>query len=296
MPDLKVELGSVDIDGVNLAFKKSGTGSPLILIHTHHPYAKYFLTSLPQKTNYQVLTVDIPGYYSEKQKEPVETIDQFIDLLAKLFDYLGFQKVDLSGECLGSVIVLKFAAKYPQKIRKLVVVSLPLRIFDSKIKKTLGPTLSFLKNNKIAGGLAKLLMRWNLWRGITNFLGGYQGLGEVFKQETLLVSKFNFDQKVFFGILSDLLKINPRQLLEKNRSDTLFVIGEKDKMTKRKEIIKFCQTRKNANYALVPKANHALVSKNTKEFNQIVTKFLLSNFHLGGGTDTTPREIGNLKK
>jgi len=276
MPDLKVEQETVNLNGVNLTFKKSGTGFPLILVHTHHPYAKYFLTSIFQKTNYQVLTVDIPGYYSEKQEKAVETIDQFIDLLAKLFDHLGFQKVDLLGECLGSVIVLKFAAKYPQKVRKLVVVSLPWRVFDPKIKKTLGPILSFLKNNKIAGGLAKLFMRWNLWRGITNFLGGYQGFWDIFKQETLLVSKQNFDQKVFFGILFDLLKINPRQLLEKNQCETLFVCGEKDRITKKKEIIKFCQKDKNASYVFIPKANHSLVSKNTEEFNQIVSKFLLS--------------------
>jgi pimeloyl-ACP methyl ester carboxylesterase len=133
-----------------------------------------------------------------------------------------------------------------------------------------------LKNNKIAGKLGKFLIRFNLWRGITNFLGGYQGIWDIFKQETFLVSKQNFDQKVFFGILFDLLKINPRQLLEKNQSQTLFVCGEKDRITRKKEIIKFCQTRKNAHYALIPKANHALVSKNTKEFNKIVTKFLLS--------------------
>jgi len=264
------------IKGINLSFKKSGKGSPLILVHTHHPYAKYFLSHLPKNKNYQVLTVDIPGYYSEKQKKAVETIDQFVNLLAKLFDHLDFQKVDLLGECLGSVVVLKFAAKYPQKVKKIVVVSFPWRVFDVKIKKTLCPILHFLKNNKIAGKLGKFIIRFNLWLGITNFLGGYQGIWDIFKQETLLIGKHNFDERVFFGIILDLLKTNPRQLLEKNKSKTLFVCGEKDRITKKNEIIKFCQKAKNASYALIPKANHALLSKNTKEFNKIVTKFLLS--------------------
>lgn len=275
MKNPTVEKQTFKINGVDLTFKRSGRGFPLVLLHTFHPFAKQILSSLASKKDYQVLTVDIPGYYSPGQPKSVTTINQFITLLDKLFESLSFQKVDLLGECLGSVIALKFATKYPQRVRRLIVVSLPFRIFDPKVKKPLDPVLSLLKNNKIAGGFAKLLLKWNLWRWATGFLGGYQGFWEVFKQETLLVSKFNFDQKVFFGILSDLFKTDINKVLGKLKSGTLFVCGEKDKMTKKKEIVKFCREHQNASYAFIPQASHALVSKNTKEFNQVVCKFLL---------------------
>jgi len=266
---------SVGINGINLSFQISGRGFPLVLIHTDHTYAKYFLSSLSASQNFQVITIDIPGYYSTGQKKAVDTLDKFIDLLDKLFDQLKFKKVDLLGECLGSVIVLKYAAKYPQRVRKLIVVSLPLRVFDRPIKKSFHPMVAFFKNYKIAGSLAKFIIRLNLWRQITDFFGGYQGFWDLFNREAALVSKFNFDQRVFWGVLTDLFETDIKKILQNLKSETLFVAGEKDKVTKKKEIMKLCQQHPNTSCAFIPKANHALVSKNTRQFNQLVTKFLL---------------------
>jgi len=277
MKEQKVEQHSLNINGFEIEYKSSGTGFPLILIHTHHPYAKYFLTSLPAGKKYQVITINIPGYYSTGQKKPVDTLDKFIDLLDQLFTQLKLEKVDLLGECLGSVIALKYAAKYPQRVRKLVVVSLPLRIFDPALKKSLSPLLSLLHKHHLAGSLVKAIIRLNLWRQITDFLGGYRGFWDLFNQEAALVSKFNFDQRVFWGVLTSLLETDIKNILQNLKSATLFVAGEKDKVTKRKEIMKFCREHKNASYAFIPKANHSLVSKNTKEFNKIVTGFLLKS-------------------
>lgn len=271
MPIVKKAL---DIDGYKIEYKSSGNGFPLVLIHTHHPYAKYFLSSLPKNTNYQVITLDIPGYYSAGQKKPVETIDQFINLLDKLFARLEFKRVDLIGECLGSVIVLKYAVKYPKRVRKLILVSLPLRVFGSKVKKTVGPLFFFLRKYRLAGNFAKTLIRFNLWRGITNYFGGYQGFWALFKQETLRVSQWNFDPRVFWGILANLFEIDIEKLVGKIKSKAIFIIGDKDRVTQKKKILKFCQQRKDASCEIIHGANHALVTTHTRRFNQIITKFL----------------------
>lgn len=272
----EVKEQKIVINGVDLTYKIAGNGQPLVLIHTHHPYAKYFLENLPKEAQYQVLTINTPGYYSDKQAKPVETIDQFTNLLSQLFDKLNFKKVDLMGECLGSVIALKFAAHYPQKVRKLVLVSLPLRVFNFEVKKSLGPILASLHKNYLLGRVGKLLILLNIWRSISDFLGGYQGLWDVVQQETLLVSRFNFDQRVFFGVLSDLLKTDIKKVFRQLKSETLLVIGDKDKVTRKKEIEKICREKKNCSWALILKANHALVVKNTSQLHQIVLKFLLN--------------------
>lgn len=272
-----MEKNTLNIDGFELSFKRAGEGFPLVLIHTHHPYAKYFLTAAPKIKNYQVMTIDIPGYYSAGQKNAVDTIDKFIDLLDKVFTQLKFKKVDLLGECLGSVIVLKYAAKYPQRTRKSVVVSLPLRIFDPKIKKTIKPLFTFLRRYSFAGNFAKAFIRFNLWKKLSNYLGGYQGFWEIFKQETLRVSQWDFDPRVFWGILADLLQVDINEFINEIQSQIIFVIGDKDRVTKRKDILKICQKKKNASCAVVPGANHGILVTHTAQFNQIVTEFLLKD-------------------
>lgn len=275
MKDLKVGQYTLNIDGYEIEYKSSGTGFPLILIHTHHPYAKYFLTADPKVKNYQVITIDIPGYYSIGQKKAVDTLDKFIDLLDKVFAELKFKKVDLLGECLGSVVVLKYAAKYPQRTRKSIVISLPLRIFDPKIKKTVKPLFSFLRKHSLAGNSAKVFIRFNLWKKLSDYLGGYHGFWEIFKQETLRVSQWNFDPRVFWGILADLLQININELIKNVQGEILFVVGDKDRITKRKDILKICQKKKNASCIIVPGANHGILVSHTAQFNRVVKGFLL---------------------
>lgn len=270
---MEIKTQSKIIKGIKISFKRSGQGSPFILIHTSHSYGKYF-QKFNQKGKYQILTIDIPGYYSPSQKLAISSIGEFVDILAELFNRLKFKKINLLGECLGSVIVLKFAEKYPNRVKKLIVVSPPLKIFSSKIRKTLKPIFVFFKKYRLAGIFAKFLIRINLWRKITDFLGGYHNFWKIFNRETLLISKYNFDERVFWGVLADLFSIDIEKTLKKIKNRTLFVLGEKDKITKKQAIINLCQKRNNFSYLVIPQANHALVNTHTKEFHQAVENFL----------------------
>lgn len=274
---VQVEKYVLNINGYQVEYQSSGSGFPLVLIHTRHSYAKYFLSSLPEGKSYRVITIDIPGYYSVGGKKPVTTVDQFLDLLEALFIKLNLKEVDLLGECLGAIIVLQFAQKYPRRIRKLIAVSPPLRVFGNKFRKTFGPFFFLLRRSRLAGRTAKAFVRFNLWRGVAAYFGGYRGFWDLFHQETLRVSKINFDPRVFWGILANLFEIDIKNIVGGVKTETLFILGSKDLMTKKKEILKYCKEKKNLNLKIIAGANHALVSSHTKQFNSLVTKFLLES-------------------
>jgi pimeloyl-ACP methyl ester carboxylesterase len=272
-----VEEKTINVQNYPLTFKQSGRGFPLILTHTSHAYAKYFLSNLPKGKNNQVLTLDIPGYYHYgRQKNPILTIDLFVDLMALLFDKLQFEKVDLIGECLGSYIVLKFAARYPQKVRKAIALALPLRVFHPKIQKSVGPIIYFLARHRLAGEISKFLLTTpNLGVAIGNYIGGYSRLKDFLKLDRYLFFKRDFDPRVFFGIIADLLKTNPEEIYKKIGSKILFVAGTKDFTNHPKEIQKVSQKIKNSSCVFLPEADHALIENKTEEVNQIVSNFLL---------------------
>lgn len=269
---IKIKIGASEI-----TFKQSGCGRPLVLIHTDHTYPEYFLSHLPKEGLFQVLKTEIPGFYNQASGLPITKIDQFLDLLEQAFNQLNLGKIDLMGKCLGAALVLAFAAKYPQRVRRIVAVALATKTLSPTAKKIGNPTLSFLNRHQLWAIKVRKIMNFSFWRRITNFMGGYYNWLGIFKPGNTLIRKTNSDPKVFFGVFKDYLTMDIKKILKKVDKEVLFINGDRDLTASKKEIIKLTQINpEKFSYAIVPKANHALVFNNTEEFNQIVTKFLLT--------------------
>lgn len=268
---------TVPVRGYPITFKKCGQGFPLILTHTSHFYAKYFFASLPKNTPYQLYTLDIPGYYHYgHQKKPILSIDLFVDLMAELLEKLEIERADFIGECLGSYLVLKFAAKYPEKVRRSILLAPPLRVFHPKVKKSIYPLISFLAKNRIAGKIAKFILSHpNPFVAVANYAGGYSELKDFLKLDRYIFFKRDFDPRIFFGIIADLFRTDPEEIYRKVNSEILIISGTKDLSNSTGGIKEISRKIKNSKYILIPNADHALIEKRTKEANEIIQKFLL---------------------
>lgn len=261
-------------NGHQVSFRKSGSGFPLVLIHTWHPYAKHLLDALP-KDSYQVLTFDTPGYYYKVSGKLLTNLSDLNQLLTALFDHFQFQKVDLLGQCLGSVIALNFAAQHPRRVRNLFCVTPPLLCYKPKVNKGLKTIFTLLEKNKIAQFLTThLVVKRNVLHELSKIFGGYKGLTEVFAKESSLVSQTDFNPPVFFSILSDAFKLNLGKSVKKIEAKTLFISGAKDPLARKKDLEKVVKLMKNASYQIVPGARHALVVKNHKRLTQVLLPFL----------------------
>lgn len=276
MPTVKQssEKLSLKLNGYQLSVRVSGAGFPLVLLHTWHPYAKHLLDSLPPK-KYQIITFDTPGYYYKTSGKLITNLLELNHLLNKLFDHLKFEKVDLLGQCLGSVIALNFAAQHPERVRNVVAVTPPLLCYKPKVNKALKTIFSILGKNKIAQFLAThLIIKRQVLREISSLFGGYKGLTEVFAQESSLVAQTDFNPPVFFGLLSSAFRLDFSALVKKVKARTLLVSGAKDPLAKKKDLEELVKTMEDASYKLIPSAKHALVIRNTKALTQLLLPFL----------------------
>lgn len=71
--------------------------------------------------NHRVVAYDYPGHgFSTLADDDLEISDYEAHLL-KLIDVLGLDKVHLCGESLGGWITLKFAQKYPERVKTLIL-------------------------------------------------------------------------------------------------------------------------------------------------------------------------------
>ena len=117
-----------DVNGINLYYETHGTGRPLVLLHGGLMSGETFGPVLPLLAErHQVVVVDLQGHGRTAD------IDRPIDLglmagdVAALIDHLQLDKPDLVGYSLGGGVALQTALKYPDKIRRLVLVSANIR-------------------------------------------------------------------------------------------------------------------------------------------------------------------------
>ncbi len=76
-----------------------------------------------------VVAVDLPGH-GGSEGPPLERVESMADWLIEVFDELSIETAALVGHSMGSLVALDAAARYPQRVRSLVMVgvSVPLRV------------------------------------------------------------------------------------------------------------------------------------------------------------------------
>src|SRR3979409_289496 len=126
-----------EVNGINLYYETHGSGRPLILLHGGLGSGEMFgpvLSLLAER--HQVVAVDLQGHGRTAD------IDRPIDVrlmagdIAALIDHLHLATADVVGYSLGGGVALQTAAKYPTKVRRLVMVSANVRpdaIYPEKI-------------------------------------------------------------------------------------------------------------------------------------------------------------------
>jgi len=115
-----------EVNGINLYYETHGSGRPLILLHGGLGSGEMFGSVLPALAqSHQV--VDLQGHGRTADIDRVIDIRHMADDVAALIDHLRLGTPDLVGYSLGGGVALQTAAKYPTKVRRLVMVSANLR-------------------------------------------------------------------------------------------------------------------------------------------------------------------------
>src|SRR5437762_5602999 len=116
------------VNGIDLYYETHGAGRPMILLHGGLGSGEMFGPVLPVLAErHQVIAVDLQGHGRTAD------IDRPIDVrlmagdIAALIDHLALASPDVVGYSLGGGVALQTAARYPTKVRRLVVVSANIR-------------------------------------------------------------------------------------------------------------------------------------------------------------------------
>ena len=117
-----------EVNGINLYVETHGSGRPLVLLHGGLGSGEMFGPVMPALSeHHQVIAVDLQGHGRTADIDRPLDIRIMADDIAALIDHLGLTTPDVVGYSLGGGVALHTAAKYPNKVGRLVVASAYIR-------------------------------------------------------------------------------------------------------------------------------------------------------------------------
>jgi pimeloyl-ACP methyl ester carboxylesterase len=113
----------VMVDGLNIHYKQVGQGHPVVLVHgggnDWHEWKKN-LGFLAQ--TFQVYALDLPGFGLSQSPEFPVSLFWYVEILKKFLENLKIEKPHLIGHSMGGMLSIAFAARFAERIGKLVIV------------------------------------------------------------------------------------------------------------------------------------------------------------------------------
>jgi pimeloyl-ACP methyl ester carboxylesterase len=116
----------VNVAGVRTRYLEDGEnhrGVPLLVVHGYNGssdyWYPYFLPLLAEER--RVIALDLPGC-GLSGKLPSHTTETYAEFLVGFLDALGIDKADVMGHSMGGLLALATTARYPERVRKLVLI------------------------------------------------------------------------------------------------------------------------------------------------------------------------------
>lgn len=122
------EIGrTVDAGGIATNLQEKGQGSPVLLIHGSGPgvsaWANWRLNIEPLSRSKRVIAPDMVGFgFTERPEAATYGKDLWVRHLSDLLDALGIAQTDIVGNSFGGGLALAFAVRYPERVRRLVLM------------------------------------------------------------------------------------------------------------------------------------------------------------------------------
>ena len=113
-----------DVNGLHMYFETHGTGRPLVLLHGGLGSGEMFGPVVPMlAAGHTVVLPDLQAHGRTADIDRPMDTSLMADDIAALIGQLGLEKPDVVGYSLGGGVAFWTAVKYPDLVRRLVIVS-----------------------------------------------------------------------------------------------------------------------------------------------------------------------------
>ena len=116
--------GYAEVNGIKLYHEIYGSGEPLVLIHGGLMTIPEMQSLVqPLAKTHKVIAVELQGHGRTADTDRPYKIETMADDIAELLDQLKIPQADLVGYSLGGDVALMTSTRHPEKVRRLVAIS-----------------------------------------------------------------------------------------------------------------------------------------------------------------------------
>ena len=113
----------IDIDGLEVHYRDEGKGTNLVLLHGIFDNLHTWQGWVDElDTQYRIIRMDLPGWSITGPPNFEYNLENNIIFLNKFLKKLGIKKFHLAGNSLGGYLAWNYALKYPEQVKKLILL------------------------------------------------------------------------------------------------------------------------------------------------------------------------------
>ena len=154
---------TLELPHITLAGRLWGSpDKPLLLaLHGWLDNADSFLPISEHLTDYQILAIDWPGHGGSEHRPgsyPLHWVDYLYDLdavIELLFNQFELKPLAIMGHSLGGIIASAYAAAFPERVNKLVLIEALAPLYESESKSKTRLKNSFVGHRRYLASKAK---------------------------------------------------------------------------------------------------------------------------------------------
>ena len=279
--DLKKEYANehskfTEIDGMQVHYRDEGKGFPIVLVHgtasSLHTWDDW-TKSLTK--NYRIIRMDLPAFGITGPNANADySVKSYTNFLHQLLTKLKVDKFHLAGNSLGGNIAWNYAAEYPNKVEKLILV-------DASGLPTNKPQPAIFK-------MAKTPVLNSLFLYVTPKFFIKKNMSEVYANESKitdeLVTRYHKmalrvgNRQAFIDRAKTDFKLGEKANYDKLKSintPTLLIWGAKDNWIPLNNGKRMDSIMQNSKLVVLENSGHVPMEENPAESLEILKTFLI---------------------
>lgn len=250
-------MSAILIDGGLIHYETLGRGNPLVFVHGWLGSWRYWMPTMEDlAVRYRTYALDLWGF-GDSDKRDRYNVEDYVELLESFMDELGIWQTSLVGHALGGTIGVRFAALYPERVNRLLAVSLPIT----------GEAISVKALTLDSGAIFGRFFQPPEYRPVI--------------QEMEKTAKDAVETSV-----QSVMELDLRHDIERIDTPLLVVYGDKDNVINPTQADLLEDTDANARLMALDGARHFPMLEERSKFNRLLIDFLELDLSCNGGLNS----------
>ena len=120
-------MSAVVIDGGLVHYEAFGRGKPVLFLHGWLGSWRYWMRTMESVSDKnRTYALDLWGFGDSDKSKPRYNVTDYVALVHNFLHDMGIQETPIIGHALGATVALAYAARYPDRVKKIMAISLPV--------------------------------------------------------------------------------------------------------------------------------------------------------------------------